>query len=92
MTFQEFEQSDIAITPGTIQQYAEQFMAPEDIDHHGASEPAVMHDLYLRKNDVSDELIRRMSNKALVSTFIDNIDHEVWYEFPLCYNERKGRN
>jgi hypothetical protein len=53
----------------------------EDIDHHAT-------DLYIRKTPESTKLINKLDNKALLSTFIDNIDHVTWYELPFCYDSR----
>jgi len=78
------------VTPENICELALKLLPSEDIDHHET-------DLYIRKTPESTKLINRLNNKALLSTFIDNIDHVTWYELPFCYSpewERKlgGRN
>ena len=53
-------------------------MKPEDIDHHGI-------DLYLRVNEVSKELVAVYDYKAHVKTFVDNIDHDLWFDIPFAW-------
>lgn len=54
----------------------------KDIDHHAT-------DLYVRVSPKSTEIIKKygIDKGALLSTFIDNIDHVKWYEVPFIYNE-----
>lgn len=59
---------------------ARERMNPEDIDHHES-------DLYLRVNPISRDIVARMENKSLVSTFIDNIEGKLWYDLPFLYHE-----
>lgn len=70
------------ITPGEIYEIAVKVMPKEDIDHY-------YNDLYLRRTDVSDELINRLEPKSLVSTFVDGIDHDLWYDLPFCYTGKE---
>lgn len=67
------------VTPENICEIAMKLLPAEDIDHHET-------DLYIRKTPESTKLINKMKNKSLLSTFIDNIDHVVWYELPFCYS------
>lgn len=62
-----------------VMDYARELMNPEDIDHHES-------DLYLRVNDISRDIVARMENKSLVSTFTDNIEGKLWYELPFLYH------
>ena len=42
-------------------------------------------DLYLKVNNISKELIENYKFKDSVSTFIDDIDKELWYDIPFGY-------
>lgn len=53
-------------------------MEARDIDHHYS-------DLYLKVNNISRDLINNYEYKNQVKTFIDNIDHVLWYEVPFAY-------
>lgn len=66
------------ITPDNIYDALVKELPAEDIDHHYS-------DLYVRKTPKSTEIINKLDNKSLLSTFVDNIDKEVWYELPFCY-------
>lgn len=55
-----------------------QKMAPNEIDHHGT-------DLYIKKTPVSDEIVANYEYKGNVQIFRDQIDNELWYEFPFEY-------
>ena len=50
----------------------------EHIDHHYS-------DLYVKVTPISTDLIARYENKFMVSKFIDNIEHKLWYEIPFGY-------
>lgn len=76
---------DTVIHVDEVLDYARKYMKPEDIDHHGNGRG--MDDLYLRVNDVSKWIVNHMDNTALVSKFVDNIDHVWWYELPFLYND-----
>lgn len=65
------------LTPGDVYAVALATLPPEDIDHHAS-------DLYLRKNPKSTAIIKRLENKALLSTFRDP-DGVIWYELPFCF-------
>lgn len=66
-----------------IYEEAKKRMPAEDISHWCS-------DLYLRKTPVSDKLVNEYDWKSLVSTFVDNIDHVLWYDIPFAYPY--GRN
>ena len=51
---------------------------PEHIDHHES-------DLYLKVTPETTEIISRYEFKKLVTKFIDNINHELWYDIPFAY-------
>lgn len=69
------------VTPDNICELAMKLLPPEDIDHHET-------DLYIRKTPESTKLINKMKYKdsGLLTTFVDNIDHAVWYDLPFCYS------
>ncbi len=71
------------IQPSEIYHHAVRRMKPEDIDHHGNGNG--IDDLYLKCNDISDELVARLTCTSLLSTFISPIDGSRWYELPFCY-------
>lgn len=62
-------------------------MKPEEIDHHGNGNG--LDDLYLKVTPVSKQLIEQYEFKNNVSTFVDAIDHVLWYDVPFawCYIE-----
>ena len=51
---------------------------PEHIDHHES-------DLYLKVTPATTEIFNNYQYKGNVTKFIDNIDHELWYEIPFTY-------
>ena len=61
-----------------IYEIALKLMDSKDIDHHES-------DLYLRKNSVSDKLVKEYDYPKQVTLFRDNIEHELWYEIPCTY-------
>jgi len=63
-----------------IYQEALKRIPENDIDHHAS-------DLYLRKTPETEKLIQEYKYKNLVSTFVDNIDHVVWYDIPFAYRK-----
>lgn len=62
--------------------YAKELMAGDEIDHHES-------DLYLKVTEASTALKKKYEHEWSVTRFIDNINHEPWYEFPFCYWENK---
>ena len=55
-------------------------MKPEEIDNHCS-------DLYVLKNFISDKFVSEYEFKQNVKTFVDDIDHVLWYEIPFAYTE-----
>ena len=53
-------------------------MPPEYIDHYYS-------DLYVKVTSTSTDLIAQYENKFMVSKFVDNIEHKLWYEIPFGY-------
>lgn len=72
------------ITITELFQAAINSLDPADVDHHCS-------DLYLRVTPESQKLINKYEYKHLVSTFIDNIDHVLWYEIPFAYMGKNWR-
>jgi len=62
----------------SIYELAVQQMEAKDIDNHCS-------DLYLRKNEISTRLVNEYEFKQNVTTFKDQIDHDIWYEIPFQY-------
>ena len=73
------------IEPGEVLQYAEKYMKPEEIDHHGNGHG--LDDLYLKVTKTSMAIINRLTTTSLLSRFNSNIDGTVWYDLPFCYNK-----
>lgn len=71
------------INPSDIHCILAKELPAEDLDHHAS-------DLYVRKTEKSTEIINKLNNKALLTTFIDNIEGKEWYELPFCYNPECG--
>ena len=51
---------------------------PEYIDHHYS-------DLYVKVTPTSTALIKQYETKFMVSQFVDNIEHKLWYKIPFSY-------
>lgn len=66
------------LTPANIYAEAAKALPAADIDHHGS-------DLYIKVTPASQALLNRFQYRHLVTTFIDNIDHVLWYDLPFCY-------
>jgi len=60
------------------EQLLELGMKPEEIDSHCS-------DLYVLKNSISDKFVSGYEFKQNVKTFVDDIDHVLWYEIPFAY-------
>ena len=43
-------------------------------------------DLYLKKDEVSDKLVREYPFKNNVTTFTSQVDHQIWYNIPFAYD------
>ena len=67
-----------------VQKYAEEFMNGNEIDHHAS-------DLYLKVTPISKAIVGKLANRSLLTTFIDNIEGQVWYELPFCYHGKEVR-
>ena len=63
----------------TLLHKAREQMKPEEIAIYESSGS----DLFLKVTPVSTELIEQYDSKENVKKFIDNIDHEPWYEIPF---------
>lgn len=61
-----------------IYECAVAIMQPKDIDHWCS-------DLYLKVTDESKALVSEYEFNNHVKTFIDAIDHVLWYEIPFAY-------
>ena len=64
----------------TIHEKAKQLMRPEDIDTHES-------DLYLRKNNISEEIVNEYEFKSNITTFRNNIDHVLWFDIPFANDD-----
>lgn len=53
-------------------------MDEQEIDNHRT-------DLYIKKNDISTNVINQYESKSQVSTFVDNIGNELWYDVPFAF-------
>jgi hypothetical protein len=64
----------------TLLHKAREQMKPEEIDsqHENGS------DLFLKVTPVSTALIEQYDFKKNVTTFVDTINHELWYEIPFA--------
>jgi hypothetical protein len=59
--------------------YKEAVEAGCTIDHYQS-------DLYLKKDAVSQKLVESYEFKQSVTTFISQIDRELWYDIPFAYS------
>lgn len=66
-------------TPSNIYAAAAAVLPAGDIDHHAS-------DLYLRVSPKSRELLANFEYRRMVTTFRDNIDHDLWFDLPFCFN------
>ena len=66
------------LTPGTIYTAAVEELPASDIDHHAS-------DLYIRVTPESKALIARFQYRRMVTTFVDSINHVLWYDLPFCF-------
>ena len=53
-------------------------LAPEDWDHHYS-------DLYCKVTEDTRAIISKYEYKRCVSTFIDNVTGQLWYDIPFAY-------
>ena len=49
-----------------------------EIDNHES-------DLYAKVTPISKEIIDKYEHKRNVKTFVNNIDHTLWYDIPFAY-------
>lgn len=43
-------------------------------------------DLYVPKNETTDEIVQLFAYRTITETFMDNIDGTLWYNIPFCYD------
>ena len=67
---------------------AHERMLPEEIAHHGCGNG--LDDLYLKVTPVSKELVDQYEFKCNVTTFVDQIDHTLWYDIPFAYYHKEA--
>lgn len=72
-----------SVEPANIHILAYTFLPREDVAY-----PEFGGDLYIRKTEESQKLIRELQPKSLLSTFVDGIDHVEWYDLPFCKDLR----
>lgn len=70
------------ITPSNIYLIAKALLPSEHIDHYNS-------DLYIKVTPDSNEIIKQLKPKSLLTTFTDNIEHTLWYDLPFCYGFNK---
>jgi hypothetical protein len=79
----------VKINAKTLLYKARKLMKPEEISCGCES----TSDLYLKVTPISTELIAQYDFEENVTKFLDNIDHEPWYEIPFGdtdWWERRG--
>lgn len=64
----------------TLLHKAREQMKPEEID----SQHELGSDLHLKVTPISRALIQRYDFKKQVTTFIDDIEHTLWYDIPFA--------
>lgn len=80
---------EVSMNAKTLLHKAKELMKPEEICCWCES----TSDLYLKITPISKELIAHYDFKENVTKFLDNIDHEPWYEIPFGNTdwwERRG--
>lgn len=68
------------ITPSNIHRILAEGMPKEHISHWYS-------DLYVKVTPFSKEIVSKYEYKNLVTTFVDQIDNELYFEIPFCYNK-----
>lgn len=68
------------ITPSNIHRTLSEGMPKEHLAHWYS-------DLYVKVTPFSKAIVSNYEFKHLVTTFIDQIDHELWFEIPFAYNK-----
>ena len=54
-------------------------MDQADISHHES-------DLYLKKNEISEQLVKEKPYRAYVMIFVNQVDGKPWYDVPFAYD------
>mgnify|MGYP003290743098 CR=1 FL=1 len=72
-----------SVEPGNIHSICYIFLPKEDISYDYYSS-----DLYVRITEESKKIIKALHPKSLLSTFVDNIEHNQWYDLPFCKDGR----
>lgn len=78
-----------SVEPGNIHSICYTFLPKADISDGGE----FSSDLYIRVTEESKRIMKELKPNALLETFINNIDHDLWYDLPFCKDGRfaKGR-
>lgn len=74
-----------AVEPGKIHSICHTFLPKKDIGWDEYSS-----DLYVRATEESKKIMAELQPKSLLSTFIHNIEHDLWYDLPFCKDGRLG--
>jgi len=72
-----------AVEPGNIHSICYTFLPKKDISWDEYSS-----DLYIRVTEESRKIIAELKPNSLLSTFINNIEHDKWYDLPFCKDGR----
>lgn len=67
----------------TLLHKAREQMKPAEID----TQHELGSDLYLKVTPISTTLIQKYDFKEMVTTFIDNIEHTLWYDIPFANSD-----
>lgn len=68
------------VTPENVHEILKSVMYEKFVDHHES-------DLYVKKTPVSNFVVEAMKNKALLETFVSQLDDgATWYDLPFCHN------
>ena len=54
-------------------------LKPEEMGHSES-------DLYCKATNASIEIIKVYEHRGIVTTFVDNLTHSLWYEIPFAYD------
>ena len=68
------------VTPSNIHRILAEGMPKQQIEHWYS-------DLYVKVTPFSKEIVSKYTYKNQVKTFIDQIDHELWFDIPFCYDK-----
>ena len=67
----------------TLLHKAREQMKPKEID----TQHELGSDLYLKVTPISTTLIQKYDFKEMITKFIDNIEHTLWYDIPFANSE-----